>query len=127
MSLVIGTLLAFYFLDWPWRWVVIAVLACVEIFELMLWLRLRRMRALTGVEAFVGEKGRALSDLRPEGQVRVKGQIWMAACPEGASVGEDVVVTAVDGLRIEVERAAPDVGEAGNGRLTDRMTTGWKR
>jgi membrane-bound serine protease (ClpP class) len=127
MSLVIGTLLAFYFLDWPWRGIVIAVLACVEFFELMLWLRLRRMRALTGVEAFVGAKGRALSDLRPAGQVRVKGQIWMAACPEGASVGDDVVVTAVNGLRIEVERAAPNVDGTGNGRLTDRMTTDWKR
>jgi membrane-bound serine protease (ClpP class) len=106
VSLIVGSTLAILFLDSPWRWIVIAVLVAVEGFEIVLWLRLRRMRSLTGPEGIVGSKGRALSDCRPDGQVRVKGQIWKATCLAGATAGEDVVVEASEGLRLKVRRAA---------------------
>ena len=106
MSFIIGTTLAFLFLDSPWRWIVIAVLAAVEGFEMLLWLRLRRLRSLAGPEGIVGSKGRALSDCDPEGQVRVRGQIWKATCPAGAEAGDDVVVEGSEGLRLKVRRAA---------------------
>jgi membrane-bound ClpP family serine protease len=106
MSFAIGTALAFIFLDPPWRWIVIAALAAIEAFEILLWLRLRRLRAMTGAEAMLGSTGRALTDCEPEGQVRVRGQIWKATCAEGARAGDDVIVTAVSGLRLEV-RPAP--------------------
>jgi membrane-bound serine protease (ClpP class) len=106
VSLIIGTTLAFLFLDSPWRWIVIVALVAVEGFEVVLWLRLRRMRSLTGPEGIVGSRGRALSDCDPEGQVRVKGQIWKATCPAGAAAGDDVVVEASEGLRLKVSRAA---------------------
>jgi membrane protein implicated in regulation of membrane protease activity len=109
VALAIGTALAFAFLDPPWRWVVIGALAGVEALEILVWLRLRRLRSMTGAEAMAGAKGRALTDCAPDGQVRVKGQIWRARCPGGAAAGDDVVVTKVNGLRLEVRRAAlPD-------------------
>jgi membrane-bound serine protease (ClpP class) len=104
VAFAIGTALAFVFLGPPWRWIVIVVLAGVETFEILLWLRLRRVRTITGAEAMVGAKGRALTDCSPDGQVRVKGQIWKATCSAGVRSGQDVVVTAVHGLRLEVRR-----------------------
>jgi membrane-bound serine protease (ClpP class) len=71
----------------------------VEALEILLWLRLRGVRAMTGKEGMVGTKGRALTDCDPEGQVRVKGQIWKATCPDGARAGDDVIVTGMTGLR----------------------------
>ncbi|MGH2694687.1 MAG: NfeD family protein [Actinomycetota bacterium] len=104
MGFIVGTTLAFLFLDGGLRWVVIVVLALVEVGEIALWLTLRRRRATMGTEALVGAPGRALSDLDPEGQVRVKGQIWKARSKERVGEGEDVVVLSVDGLRLEVAR-----------------------
>ena len=105
MVFVIGVALAFMFLEWPGRIAVIVVLGAVEIFEVALWLRLRRVRSITGHEALVGAKGRAVTDCRPEGQVRLKGAIWGARSSSGVSAGDPVIVTATDGIKLEVERA----------------------
>jgi membrane-bound ClpP family serine protease len=104
LTFALGVTLAFLFLDSPWRWIVIAVLAAVEVFEILLWLKLRRLRSMTGPEGLVGAVGRALTDCKPSGQVRVKGAIWKAHSDAGAAAGEEIVVTAIDGLQLEVRR-----------------------
>ena len=38
----------------------------------------------------------ALSELRPNGRVRVHGEVWRAVCPEGASAGDEIVVQRVE-------------------------------
>jgi membrane protein implicated in regulation of membrane protease activity len=102
VSLAIGTLLSFIFLDPPWRYIVIIPLALWEVFEIYLWLKWRKVRSITGIETFVGTVGKAVTDCDPNGQVRVKGQLWRAHCDEGVEAGEEIVVRAVDGLRLEV-------------------------
>jgi membrane protein implicated in regulation of membrane protease activity len=104
MGLVIGTILSFLFLDPPWRYLVLVPLAGWEAFEIWIWLRWRRVRSITGSDALVGATGRALTDCAPVGQVRVKGQIWKATCPEGVEAGTDVVVTSYEGLKLTVAR-----------------------
>ena len=102
MGLVIGTFLSFMFLDPPWRYLVLIPLAAWEAFEIWIWLRWRKVRSITGAEAIVGATGRALTDCRPDGQVRVRGQIWRAHCSEGVDAGTDVVVSSFEGLRLTV-------------------------
>ncbi len=102
MSLIVGTTLAFMFLEWPWRGVVVLGLAFVEGVEIWLWLKLRKVPAATGAEAMVGAHGRAVTDCVPEGQVRVKGQLWRARCPAGVRAGGHITVSAVRGLELEV-------------------------
>jgi membrane-bound serine protease (ClpP class) len=102
VGLIIGTLLSFMFLEPPWRYLALIPLALWEVFEIYLWLKWRRVRSITGSEAYVGAPGRAISDCKPNGQVRVKGQIWRAHCADGIDAGDDVVVRAVHGLRLEV-------------------------
>jgi membrane-bound serine protease (ClpP class) len=57
-----------------------------------------------GVEALAGASGVAATDLLPEGQVRVRGELWQAVCDEGARAGESVVVESVSGLTLQVRR-----------------------
>jgi membrane-bound serine protease (ClpP class) len=103
--LIVGTILAFILLDWPWRAGVIALLGLVESLEIMLWLRLRRTRAMTGPQALVGARGKAMTACNPVGQVRVRGSIWTARAVEELAPGDDVEVTSVDGLELGVRRA----------------------
>jgi membrane-bound serine protease (ClpP class) len=105
LTFIIGVTLAFVFLDWPLRIVVIVVLGAIEAFEIVLWMRLRRKRSMTGAEGIVGARGRAITDCDPDGQVRVKGAIWKAHSPSGATAGDAVVVTATEGIRLKVQRA----------------------
>jgi len=60
------------------------------------------MRPRVGAEALVDAEGVALSDCRPSGRVRVRGEAWRALCREGVDAGDEVVVLAVSGLTLEV-------------------------
>jgi len=90
----------------PPGWGVAVILAgmTIEIGEAALWIRLsRRARpAIGGAEALVGAEGVAASACRPEGQVRVQGELWRAVCPAGVDAGEPVVVEDVTGLTLRV-------------------------
>ena len=105
MAFIIGTLIAVIFLDGIWRILVIGSVALVEVVEIAIWMRWRKVRATTGAEGIVGMKGIVLTPCKPEGQIRVKGQIWKAGCKEGAEEGDAVVVEAVEGLKLTVVRA----------------------
>ena len=105
MGFVLGTILAFMFLDPPWRYLVLIPLAGWELFEIWLWLGWRNVKSMTGADAFVGAAGTALTDCKPGGQVRVRGQIWTATCPEGVDRGATVVVEAIDGVKLKVRPA----------------------
>jgi membrane protein implicated in regulation of membrane protease activity len=106
MALLIGTALAFAFLEWPWRLLVIVPLAAIEAFEIMVFLKWRKVRSITGAEAMVGASGRALTDCLPVGQVKVQGRIWKARCTGGVRAGESVIVEGIDGLTLEVAASA---------------------
>ena len=62
----------------------------------------QRRRVSTGQESLVGEAGEALSELRPDGQVRVHGEIWQASSREPVAAGASVEVVRVHGLKLEV-------------------------
>lgn len=94
-----------FFLPDPWRLVALVGAALVEVGEVYLWIRfLRRYRVTTGAEGMVGEAAEVISRCDPVGRVRVRGEIWNARCEVGAEQGERVVVAAVDGLVLQVER-----------------------
>lgn len=108
MLFLIGVLLAVFVLPHPWGLVAIIVGAVLDIGEtgVFLWWSGRR-KAAVGVEVLVGKRGVAVSDLWPEGQVKVGGEIWSARCEASCDSGTRVVVLGVDGLTLVV---APDTG-----------------
>lgn len=101
----IGIILAVILLDGGFRVAAIVALLVFEAIEIFIWLRWRKRRSITGAETMVGERGLVVSDCRPSGQVKVRGQLWSARCLDGdAAVGESVIVMAVHGLKLEVAR-----------------------
>jgi membrane protein implicated in regulation of membrane protease activity len=104
MILLVSIVLAVFVLPQPWGIVAVVVGATIEIVEtgLFLWWSQRR-RASVGVESLEGRHGVAVSDLWPEGQVKLDGEIWKARCDGGADRGARVVVRAVHGLVLEVD------------------------
>ena len=76
----------------------IALGLTIELGEAAFWVWLSKKRKpTTGVEALAGAEGIVVTECRPSGRVRVAGEIWRATCPEGADVGEKVVVERVEG------------------------------
>jgi len=90
----------------PPAWGVAVILAgmTIEIGEAAVWIRLsRRARpAIGGVETLIGADGMAATACRPEGQVRVRGELWRAVCRDGVDAGEPVVVESLTGLTLRV-------------------------
>lgn len=76
--------------------------------------RALRLPVQTGREGMVGMQGLALTDIRWEGLVRIRGETWKAAAADPIAKGETVRVLRVDGIRAVVESAArPTGGETG--------------
>jgi len=68
-------------------------------------LRSQRGKPVTGREGLLGERGTALTDLKPAGKVFVHGEYWDARSEEPIEEGAPVVVDQVDGMRLRVRRA----------------------
>lgn len=91
------------FLPPPWAAIAVACGIVGEIGEIVWGRRLAKKPARAGVDALVGELARVVDACRPNGTVRVGGELWEATCPAGAAVGETVVVVGGHELTLEVE------------------------
>jgi len=109
LALVAGFVL-FALLDPPLGPIALGLGAVIEVGEAFLWTRyLGRIRVRGGAEGLVGRRAEVLEACRPRGRVKLMGEIWHADCraPGGAEVGEEVTVSAVEGLRLQVEPRNP--------------------
>ena len=107
MVLTLAIVLAL-FLPWPANAVVIVLGVAGEIGEIVWGRRLaRRWRPKTGPEAMIGRTATVVQACRPDGTVRVHGEIWEAHCSEGADPDETVRITSLDGLRLTVVGTEP--------------------
>jgi membrane protein implicated in regulation of membrane protease activity len=105
VALAGAILLAVFVLPPVWGIVAVVLGALVEAGETAFWIRLsRRRKVQVGAETLIGAPAVVVTDCRPDGQVRLSGEIWAAHCDEGADAGEAVVVTARYGLTLVVER-----------------------
>jgi membrane-bound serine protease (ClpP class) len=108
MALTIAILIAVFFAPWPWNLVVVLAGLGIETIELTWGLRLaRRWRPRTGAEAMIGRTAEVVSPCRPNGQVRVHGELWAARCAEGADVGQAVRIDRIEGLTLMVSPTRP--------------------
>jgi membrane-bound serine protease (ClpP class) len=102
--LIFAVVAAIFWLPAPWGVVAIIGAAVFELAEMgaFVWYSKRR-RAVTGAEGLVGAVGVAITACKPEGQIRVEGELWNAVCNEGAEPGDRVVVDGVEsGLTLAV-------------------------
>lgn len=116
ISLLLGSLMLFegdspldaVALSWQ---VVAAVTVATTAFFLVavgLGLRAQRRKPTTGMQGMIGASGIAITDLQPEGAVRVHGEIWSALSIDGTlPTGTDIVVEGADNFRLRVRRRKP--------------------
>ena len=104
MFFIVGLALLFV-LPSPWNVVGFAVSLVAFIGEVGFWQRRvkgRRVRA--GAETLIGSTATVLAACRPDGQVRVSGEIWEARCADGADPGDTVTVVAREDLLLVVAK-----------------------
>src|SRR5919204_1975803 len=99
MLLLGGILLAVFVVPWPWGIATVVGGGLLDIGESVVLLRWsKRRRAAVGAEALIGRRAVVSSPT----QVRVAGELWEARCDDQLQPGEEVVVTAVEGLTLVV-------------------------
>ena len=66
---------------------------------------------LVGLQNMIGSKGKTSSDLKPDGWVRIRGELWSATSVSGEiKAGKNIIVTGQNRLKLEVrdESIPPD-------------------
>jgi membrane-bound serine protease (ClpP class) len=103
MLFVIAVILAVFVVPSPWGLVLVGVAAVIEIGETFFWVWLsQRHRIKMGAETLLGAAAEVVTPCRPEGQVRIQGELWRARCESGADPGDKVRVVERDGLTLLV-------------------------
>jgi len=82
----------------------------------------RRRKVQTGKEEMVGEVGKVVQELNPEGMVKIHGELWKAESRKGEPIkpGEKVRVVGMRGLTLVVEREGEDNNEPSVVEPTER-------
>jgi len=81
----------------------LALIAAILVIWLVgLVLKLRRRGAVSGRGSIVGGTGIAMQDFVGKGKVWLEGEAWTARCDVPVSKDQEVLVTAMDGLVLEV-------------------------
>jgi membrane-bound serine protease (ClpP class) len=104
MLTIVAVVLALTVLPQPWGWVAVVSAALIDVAETVFFLRWsKRRRVAVGAETLVGRRAVVVRALAPRGQVKLDGEVWEAASPVPVAPGEEVVVTGLSGLLLDVE------------------------
>jgi membrane-bound serine protease (ClpP class) len=96
-------LLAIFVLPQPWGLAAVAGGATIDVLQTVAFLRWsQHRRASVGTETLIGRTAFAVSSLDPQGQVRLDGELWSAQSDDPVERGDEVVISAVDGLTLRV-------------------------
>ena len=76
----------------------------ISIGSIYLATKSRQLRSLTGIDGLIGEVGVVKLTLNPKGLVLVHGEVWNAESDMLINDGENVVVEAVEGLKLKVRK-----------------------
>jgi membrane-bound serine protease (ClpP class) len=83
--------------------VLVGLIAVFVIFVVLVRRTIRKP-VKVGREAMIGEVGVAVTDIDPEGMVRLRGELWKASSKERIAEGEEVIIRDIKGLMLVVER-----------------------
>jgi membrane-bound serine protease (ClpP class) len=102
--LLTGVLLAIFVVPDGWRLPVVIGFAILEVTETVVtWRFSRRGAPKVGAETLIGAAGKAVTDCRPVGTVRIRGEVWQARSESGAAAGQRIRVHGRDRLTLLVE------------------------
>jgi len=113
VSLALGSIMLFQtnslieFVSISWEVIVITVILTLLffLFAIGMGIRAQKRKPTTGIQGLVGETGEALSDLKPDGTVKVHGEIWNAISLDGTlKKGTKIKVEGIDNLKLTVHK-----------------------
>lgn len=115
ISLVAGSLLLYdgYGLSWITLLVGVAGVTAAMVAGMPAMVRTRFSTPTIGREWMIGEEGEAVTNVDPDGVVRVRGALWRARTTRATPLAlrDGLRVVEVDGLLLEVEPLGPADGE----------------
>ena len=88
--------------------VIALFIAAIVALMLFAAVHVRHRRIKTGIEALIGAWGSAVTDLKPQGTVRVAGEFWRATVAKGSNwigEGEPIKVIGLEGMLVVVRSA----------------------
>jgi membrane-bound serine protease (ClpP class) len=86
--------------------ITLLTIAAITIWMLYYALKARKLEIQTGKEALIGPRGKATTDINPNGTMRVKGEFWEATTENGTiRNGETVKLVGMEGMFLIVEAA----------------------
>jgi len=98
-----AVVLALFVVPRPWGLALVAGAIAWEILEKLFWFyRTKGFPLAVGPEAMIGQPVDVIAACRPDGKVRLSNERWNASCPQGADVGETVIVERVERLTLIV-------------------------
>jgi membrane-bound ClpP family serine protease len=111
MLIIVGSIiLALLVAPAPWGLLLVGTAIVWEIAEKVFWFRYtKRIPIAVGREAMIGLSVTAITACRPEGRVQLLAERWKAHCAEGASVGDTLVIEAVEQITLVVSRRGSDL------------------
>ena len=89
-------------------WEIIATVVILTVlffsFAITLGIKAQRRKPTTGAEGIIGELGKAITDLDPEGDVLVHGEIWKSESLSGKiNNGQTIKVVGISNLKLKVK------------------------
>jgi membrane-bound serine protease (ClpP class) len=90
-----------------WEVILLIVILTVLFFTIALGLGIKaqRRKTTTGKEGLINETGETITDLTPDGMIKIHGEIWKAESVEGTiNNGSKIIVTAVSDLKLLVKK-----------------------
>jgi membrane protein implicated in regulation of membrane protease activity len=114
--IITAFVVAYFFLEPPWRWWILLPAVIIESLDIIVWLRWRKKRSIAGEEGLVGTKGSVVSSEGPEHViVKAKGQLWRAESSAPVEKMDEVVITGLEGIRLKVAPVEVDDSEVTEG------------
>jgi membrane-bound serine protease (ClpP class) len=113
VSLILGSIMLFdvesalEFISISWEVIVIVIVLTLLFFffAIGMGIKAQRKKVTTGSGGIINEKGKAITKLNPEGQVKVHGEIWRAESEEGTIEKDSVItVTKIEELTLKVRK-----------------------
>jgi membrane protein implicated in regulation of membrane protease activity len=87
-------------------WWILAILLAIElgisIFTYIMGRRALSKKLMYGPDAIIGSEGVVATAFNPTGYVKIRGELWKASCQSSLKVGDEVVVTEMEGLKLMV-------------------------
>ncbi|HZY10840.1 MAG TPA: nodulation protein NfeD [Bacteroidota bacterium] len=113
ISLALGSIMliqsesALEFVSISWEIIIITVIftAAFFLFAIGMGIKAQRRKPTTGIQGLIGEVGETLSELKPEGSIRVHGEIWNAISLDGnLKKGIKVSIEQIENLKLKVRK-----------------------